>query len=242
MNLILDIGNTQTKIAVYQHNKQMFYERISHNQTDNEIERIVNKFSPEKAIVSNVSAYEPELSKFKNLDVLNFSHQTPLPLKIKYKTPETLGLDRIALTCGAAYHHSGNKNILIIDAGTCITYDFVNENKEYLGGAISPGLSMRLKAMHHFTGKLPFVDFSENALEPPFVGQSTKECLISGAFWGLIMEINGNIHRYEEQFGNLYVFLTGGDANKFEKHLKNRIFANPFLLTDGLNYILEFNS
>ncbi len=240
MNLILDIGNTLAKIAVYENNRKIDVVRVPHNDLQSQVDKIIATYNPKKAIVSNVSNLPIDLSG-KGISVLEFSHQTNLPVTINYKTPQTLGLDRIALACGAKFHQQKG-NLLIIDAGTCITYDFVSNANEYIGGAISPGLNIRLKAMHHFTGKLPTTEFSEQLDEPAFIGKSTKECLLSGAFWGMVMEINGNISRYTQQFDEVYVFLTGGDANKFEKHVKNRIFANPFLLLDGLNYILEFNS
>jgi type III pantothenate kinase len=241
MNLIIDIGNTWAKIAVYENNNQRYFNRVSHQEIQESVNNVITQYLPQKAIVSNVSSTRLNLSKHK-LTVINFTHETKLPLQIKYNTPHTLGLDRIAVACGALYHHNKKDNLLVIDAGTCITYDFITKNKEFIGGAISPGINMRLKAMHHFTGKLPDLFFNEENMEPEFIGKSTNECIFSGAFWGTVMEINGNINRYNEQFDNVYVFLTGGDANKLQKHIKNRIFANPFLLLDGLNYILEYNS
>ncbi len=240
MNLIIDIGNTSAKIAVYENTQQRFFTRVLHQKISETLHFVIRKFNPRQAIVSNVSAVKVDWDEFHSLPVITLSHTTPLPVKIHYQTPETLGLDRMALVCGAAFHQP-EKNCLIIDAGTCITYDFLSARNEYSGGAIAPGLTMRLKAMHQFTGNLPLLSFPQNQPEIPFVGKSTRECMLSGAFWGMLMEINGNIHRYEEQFGDVYVFLTGGDANMFEKHLKNRIFATPFLLLDGLNYILEYN-
>jgi type III pantothenate kinase len=163
--------------------------------------------------------------------------QLPQPFSNLYATPNTLGNDRIALVSAACKHYSG-KNALVIDAGTCVTYDFKNEKDQFMGGAISPGLQMRFRAMHTFTEYLPLIEAEE---EVRLIGNSTKNSLQSGAVIGLATEIQGIINEYKEQFKDLTVILTGGDAQFLCKRFKNSIFANSNFLLEGLNYILEFN-
>ena len=163
---------------------------------------------------------------------------TNIPFKNKYKTPKTLGVDRIGLVSSAVYRYP-NENVLVIDAGTCITYDYVNTKAQYFGGSISPGIIMRYKALNNFTAKLPMLD-----LEFPesLIGISTNQSIHSGVIFGVLGEINAIINRYKDQNEKLTVVLTGGDANFLAKRLKNGIFANPNFLLEGLNAILNYNS
>jgi type III pantothenate kinase len=161
----------------------------------------------------------------------------PLPITIKYATPETLGVDRIAGVCGAQQKFPGEP-CLVIDAGTCITYDFINHDGEFLGGAISPGMMMRFQAVHTFTSKLPLVSRPEKVV---LIGDSTETCIQSGVIHGIVEELNGTIRRYQEEFAGLRVILCGGDARFFENNLKGAIFAVPELVLSGLNSILNYN-
>jgi type III pantothenate kinase len=170
-------------------------------------------------------------------DVLLVNGQTPLPFTNLYKTPQTLGIDRIAAVAGAQFLFP-QKNGLVIDAGTCITYDAISSNGEYKGGAISLGLTLRLRALHEFTNKLPLI---EPRWPMNLEGNSTEESILAGVCVGLIDEINGKIQRYEQQYSELQVILTGGDADFLGKHLKSNIFAAPLLVLLGLNQILLFN-
>uniref|UniRef100_UPI0030D97038 type III pantothenate kinase n=1 Tax=uncultured Salegentibacter sp. TaxID=259320 RepID=UPI0030D97038 len=145
--------------------------------------------------------------------------------------------DRLALVAAGALKYQ-NKNLLVIDAGTCITFDFKNDKNEYLGGAISPGLQMRLKALHNFTAKLPLVKLEENIT---LIGDSTKNSILSGVLNGVAAELDGIIDRYKADYKYLTIILTGGDSQILSKRVKNGIFANPNFLLEGLNYILEFN-
>ena len=163
---------------------------------------------------------------------------TKIPLQNTYKTPESLGRDRIALAVGANQLFPTN-NTLVIDAGTCITYDFIDEKNNYLGGAISPGLQIRLNALHTFTEKLPLVTIKNGS---ELIGKTTEMSILSGVINGATAEVDGIIDRYKEQFGNLKTVLTGGDANYFVKTLKNNIFANSKVLLNGLNTILNYNA
>lgn len=168
---------------------------------------------------------------------IRLSHETPLPFVNRYLTPATLGRDRIAGVAGAHRLFPGH-NCLVIDAGTCITYDLLTANGEYLGGNIAPGLEMRLKAMHSFTARLPLVERTDAAA---FIGNTTETAMQSGAQWGALLEINGFIGEFERQFPNLRVILSGGDADYF----KNYIITDPILEKNivliGLNQILNYN-
>jgi len=169
---------------------------------------------------------------------LELDTSTLLPITLNYKTLETLGKDRIALAVAAAqlYPH---KNVLIIDAGTCITYDFIDKHKEYQGGSISPGIQMRFKALNTFTDKLPLINPTDNV---ELLGKSTSESISSGVMNGVYSEIDGIIDKYKINFPDIEVILTGGDIIYFDKKLKNNIFANSNLVLKGLNMILDYNA
>ena len=165
------------------------------------------------------------------------SSATNVPFVNLYKTPTTLGVDRIALVVGAV-NEFPKKNTLIIDAGTCITFDFVNSKSEYLGGAISPGIKMRFDSLNHFTANLPLLEKEE---VNDFIGKNTKESINAGVVNGVIQEIDGVINQYKKKYLDLTVVLTGGDTNFLAKQLKSSIFANQNFLLQGLNTILIFN-
>ncbi len=191
------------------------------------------------AIVSAVSSLsEINISYLKEeLKVHFLSHASSLPFKNNYQTPETLGVDRLALMAAASMTYP-NTNVLVIDAGTCITYDFLDKGKGYIGGAISPGLAMRYKALHTFTSKLPLLEAS---LPQYFIGNNTKNSIHVGVVKGVHNEIEGFIAQYHENFNDLTTILTGGDAHFLRDSLKNDIFAHSNFLLEGLNYILELN-
>ncbi|MDZ7847381.1 MAG: type III pantothenate kinase [Owenweeksia sp.] len=160
----------------------------------------------------------------------------PLPFKLKYKTPETLGLDRIALAAAAAHDYPG-KNCLVIDAGTCLTYDFIDRERNYHGGAIAPGLKMRYQALHHFTARLPLV---AHRAEVELIGDSTETSIQAGVAGGIFYEVKATIEAYQMRYPGLITVLTGGDYAAFEGLSKNGIFAAPEFLLHGLNNILEY--
>jgi type III pantothenate kinase len=161
-----------------------------------------------------------------------------MPFKNLYGTPKTLGVDRLALVSAASAQFSG-KDVLVIDAGTCITYDFITKENSYLGGAISPGLRMRYQALNNLTAHLPLLDTKR---PDHFIGQSTEQAIHSGVVFGVLNEMEGVIEAYKEKYSDLTVILTGGDANFLSKQLKSSIFANSNFLLEGLNHILQFNS
>ncbi|GLB48675.1 type III pantothenate kinase [Neptunitalea lumnitzerae] len=239
MNLIIDIGNTFSKVAVFQNDMIVSVVSVSFGELQKKILKIFETNSISRSIVSSVAEIPSDVLALLKSEtgMVLMSNDLKMPFSNKYKTPETLGEDRLALIAGAVKSYP-KKNVLVIDAGTCVTYDFVNSNAEYLGGAIAPGLQMRLNAMHELTKRLPKLEFSEIEF---VTGASTKECMMSGAVNGLIYEINGFISDYYNNFKDLTVILTGGNALFLSKRLKNGIFANSNFLLEGLNFILEYN-
>jgi len=239
MNLIIDIGNTRIKIAVFDGGELIHNEIFTGKNFLKGTLKIIEKYQCKNAIISSVGAIKKnDLSQLKSeirLFILN--SETKTPFENKYSTPKTLGVDRLALVSSAVSSFP-NKNVLIIDAGTCITYDFVNNEGCYLGGAISPGVSMRYRALNNFTEKLPLLEPSNNF---NLIGDSTESSIHSGVVFGVINEIDSAIFQYKEKNEDLTVVLTGGDVNFLSNKLKNSIFANPNFLLQGLNTILTYN-
>ena len=240
MNLAIDVGNTRVKIAVFEKDKLVELFVFQKTKILSEIKEILKKHEISVGIMSNVASIsDSKLKKLKDLvHIQVISSFTEVPFTNLYKTPKTLGVDRIALVAGAVSQFSGH-NILVIDAGTCITFDFVNSEGEYLGGAISPGLKMRFNSLNYFTANLPLLEIDELT---DFIGKNTKESINSGVINGAIQEIDGVINQYKKKFLDLTVVLTGGDTNFLAKQLKSSIFANQNLLLQGLNRILIHNT
>lgn len=233
--LVIDAGNTHIKVAIYHDTTMKEFVHLAYNEVD-QIKLYAK--AVDYAIFSSVSVDAAKLSEqCDGIPAIVFTPSTPLPFQNRYQTPQTIGTDRLAAVAGAQslFPH---QPVLVIDCGTCITYDFMNAEGTYLGGAIAPGIHMRLKAMHEFTARLPMVSghTTEN-----YIGNTTEQCLISGAFFGVVHEISGTVARYEKDFDNLKTIICGGDALILEKQLKNNIFAAPNLVLDGLNQILHFN-
>ncbi len=241
MNLIIDVGNTYAKLAVFDDGQIIEKNIIKNKHLVSNIKKLTKEHPRlENAILSSVGKLKDSTIKFiqSHLDVLVLNSNSKLPFKNLYKSPKTLGVDRIALVC-ASIKHNPNNNVLIIDAGTCITYDFITNDNEYLGGAISPGIKMRYKALHNFTANLPLLvtKFPKN-----LIGNSTSESIHSGIINGILKEIDGIVLEYEKKYQDLTVILTGGDAKFLSKQLKSSIFANSNFLLEGLNFILEYNT
>ena len=235
MNLIVDYGNSSAKVGIFEHDK-LIQKSVFHEEA--ELKNFTENFSAENCIISSVNANAQVVSSWaraKKKFILN--PMLPLPITNHYSTPQTLGVDRIAAACGAHQLFPKN-NCLVIDAGTCITYEFIDHEGRYYGGGISPGLSMRFEAMHTFTARLPLVRPTDN---PPLIGDSTETCMQSGVVYGLLDEIEGVIKRYSDKFPALKVILCGGDTRFFENKLKGSIFAVPELVLSGLNSILIYN-
>lgn len=239
MNLCIDQGNSSSKIGIFNQDKlieSMVVEKFS----SAEISELFKKFPIDACILSSVILENNELlaelrDKCPGLIVL--SHFTPIPIDNRYKTPETLGKDRLAAVVGASYLKPGS-DLLIVDAGTAITYDFIDANNVYWGGNIAPGLNLRLRALHEFTQKLPLV---EAQIESPDLGTDTKSAIISGALHGIVYEIDGYINHLKIKYPQLLAFLTGGSTFYFDTKLKNAIFAERNLVLIGLNRILQYN-
>ncbi|MGB3181366.1 MAG: type III pantothenate kinase [Cyclobacteriaceae bacterium] len=237
MHIVVDIGNTRTKTGEFRDNE--LHETRSFDSLDT-CRDFLHSRSCEAIIVSSVSTRSEELISHSSplySKTLFFSHSTPIPLDIGYKTPHTLGLDRLAAACGAATVYPG-ENSLVIDAGTSITYEIVERGKKYLGGAISPGLHMRAKALHTFTARLPLIELPASA---SLIGDDTRSCLESGILNGARGEIRDFIRMYHEKFSNLRIVICGGDAKFFESVSNTPVLVIPELVLLGLNAILNYN-
>ena len=241
MNLIIDEGNSSIKIALFEENRCKIFKKI---ENETVLAQFLQEFSlgelKAAAVASVVKDAEQRFSFLNNIlpEVLYLNALSPMPFVNKYATPKTLGIDRLALAA-AGVHHFPNCNVLIIDAGTCITFDVVTKNKEYLGGAIAPGIGMRLRAMHEFTSKLPFIEEQDYDNEE-FIGNTTQSCMLSGVYCNVVQEIEGVIGLYKQRFQDLEVILTGGNHFYLQKRIKSRIFASSLVLVEGLNAILEY--
>jgi type III pantothenate kinase len=239
MNLIADIGNTSTKIALYDEGRKIEVIRLDKPE-HSELEDFISNLTISKAIISSVRKNSDPITDLliKNVpDVHILSYKSRLPFTVEYDTPETLGSDRIAAVAGAYALFKG-KEILVIDAGTAITYDFISGNI-YKGGNISPGLNMRFGALHTFTGKLPLLTAAENYTSP---GKNTNDAIIAGVVNGMLFEINEYIRTFEKEHSDFKVILTGGDSLFLLEKIKSRIIHMPDIVIDGLNYILDYNA
>ena len=239
VNLVIDIGNTAAKIAVFDNTElvETFYES---NQSLYKLQEIANRYPLQKGIVASVITLTNDIQeqlKTLGIEILHVGADTPTPIINLYKTPKTLGVDRLAAMVAANYLYP-QRDILVIDAGTCITYDFVDSKGCYRGGNISPGICMRLKAMHEFTGKLPLVSPKG---ETPTWGDTTETAIRSGVIHGVRMEVATYIQQTEEKYPSLFVILTGGDGYSFDTNEKTNILTDRHLVLKGLNRILNYN-
>lgn len=238
-NLVIDIGNTRTKAAVFRNDEMT--ERLMWEQcTREEISSVLANHRVENVILSVVGPPMEETLRNWLVAQVRFFELTPalhLPFRNLYGTPATLGKDRVAAVAGALAMFPG-RNCLVIDAGTCITYDVLTAEGAYLGGNISPGIAMRFKALPTFTAALPLV---ERGPMQDAVGSSTETAIRNGVQYGVLWETEGMIAAMQQRLNDLNVVLTGGDADFFVKNLKSRIFANANLVLEGLNKILNYN-
>ena len=240
MDLVIDIGNTLQKLAVFS-DEGVLLDLFSEKKLPiSLLENLFCQYPIKRAIVSSVRENDDSVLCWleEKTQLIRFSSNCRLPIRLKYATPETLGTDRIANAVGANALYP-NRNVLSIMAGTCLVTDFVNEKGEYLGGSIAPGVRMRFKALSQFTSRLPLVE-PENI--DFFVGDSTQNSILSGVMNGIILEINGIIRQYSRHYSLLKVILSGGDAELLQNSIKKRIFAaqNPILV--GLHKILKLNA
>ncbi|HEY0670366.1 MAG TPA: type III pantothenate kinase [Sphingobacteriaceae bacterium] len=241
-NLVIDIGNTRTKIAVFR-DRKLLHSEITDRFSAEKVHELTGEFHITNSILSSVAEDQDEILTIleRNTRFIRFSHRYPATVKINYKTPETLGLDRLAGVIGARALNK-NRSSLVIDCGTCITIDAITGSGEYSGGSISPGLNMRLKALHVFTGKLPLVALDTGFSE--WIGNDTTGSILSGVLEGTFQEVFGFISKYVSAYPGLKILLCGGDANFFDTRLKNSIFADivetePALILIGLNEVIH---
>ncbi len=237
--LAIDVGNTNIKILHHSKHLVSYFQRFYNEQQINEYLSSLDLNST-YIIVCDVSnklseIFFKKIKLFKHYILLN--HQTLLPIKNLYNTPHTLGFDRIASVVAASVLFP-NVNSLVIDAGTAITYDIINKNNEYLGGAISPGIYLRFKALNEFTGKLPLETFNE---VKPFPSNNTSDCIKNGVVEGVVAELEYFIKKANQDFFPLQTILTGGDSKNLVKYIKNSIFVEENLVLIGLINILKYN-
>jgi len=240
MNLVIDIGNTRTKFSVFNRGEMIISVPVEEFLPDH-VDVLKNEHpSLNRVILSSVKKYSAALkSKLKSEfeQFIELDYNTPLPIENCYQSKETLGKDRIAAAVGAEYLYP-NSTVLVIDAGTAITYDLVNDKKQYLGGNISPGIQMRFKALHQFTDELPLFEQQDFGR---IYGTTTKEAILAGVQHGVVFEVDKAIETFKEFYKNLEVIITGGDANFFDKKLKSSFFVHFNLIATGLNRILQHN-
>jgi len=240
MKLVVDIGNTLIKSAIFDGSKIIkldFFKEFSSDYFEN----MFSNYSIGSGILASVRKDNSEIENIlsEKTKLLILDYKTSLPFINKYSTPKTLGQDRIAVMAAASLMFK-KENVLVIDAGTSITYDFINDKNEYLGGGISPGLNMRFKSLNTFTDKLSLIYFNgETPID--LIGNGTENSILSGVVIGFYKEIEGVINEYELRFNGVKTIVTGGDYKYFDKLLKNKTFAAPNLVMEGLKGILDFN-
>jgi len=241
MLLVIDVGNTQIKAAVFEQNTLLKKEIIAYEDWQISLKKVIKKIS-EISILVVASVGKLEKSDFLTLDsglnVYFITRESKFPFNNLYASPTTLGIDRMILASGAVLKYP-NKNRLVIDAGTCITYDFIDSNDNYLGGAISPGIRLRYESLHNYTAKLPLLK-KEKPIE--IVGNSTTQSIHSGVINGVSFELDGFINSVLDKNDNFIIILTGGDADFLAERLKNTIFANPNFLLESLNQTFQYNN
>lgn len=233
-----DFGNTRLKYAVFK-NREFEYEDVLPDMEPGTLQALMENTAPQKTILSSViehnKAIETIMASHSKFHLL--SNITKLPFTAPVSKPETIGADRLALSAAAVEFFPGKHN-LVVGLGTCITYNFIDKQKQFLGGGISPGMEMRLKSLRDYTAKLPLVKADWNF---PLVGYDTRTNITSGVILGMAKEIDGIIDAYSERYSNFNVLLTGGDSPYFAQLMKNKIFADPHLIYKGLYAISEYN-
>lgn len=242
MNLCIDQGNSRTKLAIFAEDGKMVNNFIYKRFDASEIEKICSLYPVTNSIISSVINIDPAvvntLNRLSKRFVL-FDHNTPVPLENKYATPQTLGQDRLAAAVGANAL-SPDKNLLIIDAGSAITYDFVNADNQFVGGNIAPGIKMRFTALKNQTKKLPLVEIGEKQIIPLF-GTNTNDAILSGVVRGIRYEIEGYIRTLQKRVGQFETFMTGGGAAYLQTTIRQPVTLEKHLVLIGLNRILTYN-
>lgn len=239
VTLCIDFGNTRKKAAVF-NDSELKETAVIREATVENIRALIEKFHPQKSILSSVVDHDSAIEEFLSAQTLfhKLNHLSGLPFTTPVGKPATIGADRLALAAAAVKFYP-QKNNLVISLGTCVTYNFINKYHEFLGGGISPGMEMRLRSMNQFTAKLPLIASDSNV---PLIGYDTRTNILSGTILGMAKEIDGIISLYKDKFRNFNVLLTGGDLVYLAPHLKSKIFANPELIFKGLYAISEVNN
>ena len=236
--LCFDFGNTRKKCAVC-HGHERFEMAGLENDDPATGTELLKKYTPQQVILSSVIHHNPgfDAAVSENVRFHKLAPTSKLPFTIPVGKPETVGADRLALCAAATFFHPG-KNNLVVALGSCITYNFINQQRQFMGGGISPGLEFRLRSLKEYTALLPQVK-----PEPvvPLIGYDTKTNILSGVIRGMAAEIDGMVNAYAEKFGNFNAVLTGGDSSYFVPHLKSRIFADANFIYKGLYAICDFN-
>lgn len=242
MNLCIDQGNSRTKVALFREDGRLVKTFLYRSFHSSEVERLFSLYPITDAIISSVANIEPAvvnaLHRLSKCFIL-FDHTTPVPIRNLYDTPQTLGQDRLAAAVGAS-SLIPNTNLLIIDAGSAITYDFVNKDGEYHGGNIAPGIKMRLTVLRQMTKKLPQVEVEENQLIPLF-GKNTNDAIAAGVIRGIVFEVKGYMRTLSERMGTFETIICGGGATYIINNLQQSVRYERNLVLIGLNQVLEYN-
>ena len=238
MNLVLDIGNSLLKAGIFKNNNLINYCEFNKDYFLN-VKSILDNNPISHSIASNVSESNNKLIELlsNKTNLIEFNSSLNVPFKNCYQSKNTLGKDRIALVSNASKEYP-KENVLLIDLGSCITFDFLNNKNEYLGGSISPGLRMRYKSLNNYTANLPLLDPKEIDY---FIGKNTEDSIHSGIINGIISELNSTVEKYKSQYKKIRIILTGGDSKFLFKKIKSGIFANSNFLIFGLNLLIELN-
>ena len=240
--LCFDFGNTRVKCGVFIKGELTeVIQMLTMNVPG--IREITDRFKPQCSILSSVINHDEEIETFlaNETHFIKLDASTKLPFTSPVNKPATIGADRLALSAFAV-HTYRKQNTLIIALGSCITYNFINKYNQFLGGSISPGLEMRFKSLHALTAKLPLIKIAQGKdWHFPLIGYDTETNILSGVVLGMAAEIDGIVDAYKEKFEKFNVLLTGGDTHNFVQHLKNKIFADPYLILKGLYAISQYN-
>jgi len=241
MKLIVDIGNTLTKIAVFNKADMVDLNSIKNLSSEPVIKTLEKYPGISSGIIASVKDVNPDLMQFifAKIKLRQLDETTPLPFQNQYMTKGSLGYDRIAAVAGASEIYP-KKNVLIINAGTCITYDLITADNEYLGGGISPGIRMRFHSLNTFTEKLPLIE-PDYVTKTELVGSDTETSILSGVLNGVLAEVDGIMNSYKLKYPGLKIIVSGGDYKYFDRSIKNNIFATPNIVLKGLNRIHDFN-
>ena len=236
--LCFDFGNTLLKCGVFIIDRLTEVVSLENDQLVT-VTAILDQYKPECTILSSVIDHPLEIEKLlaERSSFVKLDSSAKLPFTTPVSKPETIGADRLALAAFATFYYKDQNN-LVIALGSCITYNFINKYNSFNGGSISPGMEMRFKALNHYTAKLPLVKVDWDF---PLIGYDTNTNILSGVLLGMAVEIDGIIDAYKEKFGKFNVLLTGGDTANFAQHLKNKIFADPYLILKGLYAISKYN-